>query len=163
MTYYHLTYYHFNTSDINTINWQPFLDPLSPLLRDIGQWLDVNGMNISDSEENITFRSDTKVVCSQLGLPTLEHRRLTSTLLQVHRCTVILLRTYHTNLYLKILFANYPTTRGATNLHLKNPRTNAYKSTFEYFGATQFSKLPEHIKSMKTDAAFQKAICSLFI
>ena len=103
------------------------------------------------------------VVCSQLGLPTLEHRRLTSTLLQVHRCTVILLRTYHTNLYLKILFANYPTTRGATNLHLKNPRTNAYKSTFEYFGATQSNKLTDHIKSMKTDAAFQKAICSLFI
>ena len=33
-----------------------------------------------------TSRSDTKEMRSQLSLPTLEHRRLTATLLQVHRC-----------------------------------------------------------------------------
>ena len=59
------------------------------------------------------------------------------------------------------LFANYLATRGATNLLLKNPHTNVYKSTFEYFGAMQFNKLPGHIISMKTDAA-RKSYRQLF-
>ena len=46
-----------------------------------------------------TLRCDTKEIRSQLGLPTLEHRRLTSTLLPVHRC----LHGHTTNLCLKIL------------------------------------------------------------
>ena len=93
---------------------------------------------------------------SQLGLHTLEHRRLTSTLLQVHRCLHGHAHEYLSHKFVTkdSLFANYPATRAATNLHLKNPCTNAYKSTFEYFGALQFNKLPDHIKSMKIDAAY---------
>ena len=107
-------------------------------------------------------RNDTKEMRSQMGLTTLEQRRLNSTLLQVHRCL-----HGHVPEYLSCkfvtkdsLFTNYPATRGATNLHLRNPRTNAYKSTFEYFGAKQFNMLPDHVKSMKTEAAFRKALLS---
>ena len=79
-----------------------------------------------------TSRSDTKEMRSQLSLPTLEHRRLTSTLLQGHRCLHGHAPEYLSHKFVSkdSLFANYPATRGVTNLHLKHPRTNAYKSTY---------------------------------
>ena len=102
-----------------------------------------------------TSRSNTKEMHSQLSLPTLEHRRLTSTLLQVHKCLHGHAPEYLSELVPEVsLFANYPATKGATNLNLKHPRTNAYKSTFECFGAMQFNNLPDHIKLMKTEAVF---------
>ena len=73
-------------------------------------------------------RSNTKEMRRQLGLPTLERRRLNSTLLQVHRCLRGHAPEYlaHKSVTKISLFVSYPSTRGANNLHLRTPRTNLY-------------------------------------
>ena len=70
-----------------------------------------------------TSRSDTKEMCSQLSLPTLEHRRLTSTLLQVHRC----LHSQPAPEYLSHKFVS----KSRFSLCQLSSNQRGYKSTFE--------------------------------
>ena len=50
-------------------------------------------------------------------------------------------------------------TRG--KLHLPRPRTNYYHSSFEFQGAFNYNKLPNNIRSMKSNSAFKVALLKL--
>ena len=96
-------------------------------------------------------RSSTEEMRSQLGLPSLSCRREISMIMQVRRCL-----SWHASDYLCSKFTvrhstDYPSTRGlgAKDLLLKAPRTNMYKSFFEYSGAKLYNDLPNELKSMR--------------
>ena len=96
-------------------------------------------------------RSSTEETWSQLSLPSLSCRRETSTIMQVRRC---LSRHAPDYLFSKFtarasILTDHPSTRGAKDLLLKAPRTNLYKSSFEYSGAKLYNDLPNELKSMR--------------
>ena len=110
-------------------------------------------------------RSNTEEMQSQLSLPSLSCRRKISTIMQVRRCL-----SRHAPDYLCSKFTarasiltDHPSTRGAKDLHLKAPRTNLYKSSFEYSGAKLYNDLPNDLKSMRSDYAFRKALLMQYI
>ena len=55
---------------------------------------------------------------------------------QVHRCLLNIAPKYMCSKFTKnsVRNLNYPSTRGADNLHLKRPLTNSYRTSFEYQG-----------------------------
>ena len=109
-------------------------------------------------------RSSTEEMWSQLSLHTLSCRRKISTIMQVRRCL-----SRHAPDYLCSKFTarasiltNYPSTCGAKDL-LKAPRTNLYKSSFEYSGAKLYNDLPNELKSMRSDSALCKALLMQYL
>ena len=110
-------------------------------------------------------RSNTEEMQSQLSLPSLSCRRKISTIMQVRRC---LSRHAPDCLCSKFtarasILTDHPSTCGAKDLHLKAPRTNLYKSSFEYSGAKLYNDLPNELKSIRSDYAFRKALLMQYI
>ena len=105
-------------------------------------------------------RSSTEEIRSQLSLPPLSCRRDISMILQVRRCLSRRAPNYLCSKFVtrESILTSHPSTRGVKDLHLKAPRTNWYKSSFEYFGAKLYNDLPNEVKSMSSDPTFYKAL-----
>ena len=84
-----------------------------------------------------------------LGWNTLEQRRHNAMLSQVHRCLLNIAPKYMCSKFTKnsVRNLNYPSTRGADNLHLKRPLTNSYR--------TCYNSLPGSTRAVKSLGEFK--------
>ena len=96
---------------------------------------------------------------------TLKTRRHNAVMLQVHRC---LHRTgplyLNSKFVLRSIHENQPKSRGSMRLALHRcPKTNMYRSSFEFQGASLYNHLPDCVKSTTTKNAFLSALKNVVI
>ena len=96
-----------------------------------------------------------------LGWTTLKARRHNAMLSQVHRCVKGQAPHCLSSKFCLNSSFGYDGTRGANKLHLKQPQSQWYHTSFEFQGAVAYNKLPETIRSLATIQAFRRAIAHI--
>ena len=96
-----------------------------------------------------------------LGWSTLKTRRRNAMLAQVQRCI-----NGRAPAYLKTKFSfnsdnGYNCTRGASKLHVKQPQSSYYHSSFEFQGALVYNRLPQAVRTLTEPRAFRRQITQL--
>ena len=106
-------------------------------------------------------RTSSEALCNDLGWTTLHVRRHKAMLYQVHRCLHKRAPTYLCNKFFTNAEFGYQRTRGGNKLHLLQPNTNYYKTTFEFQGAKSFNSLPSRIRSLSSAVTFKSSLQSV--
>ena len=96
-----------------------------------------------------------------LGWTTLKARRHNAMLSQVHRCVKGQAPHCLSSKFCLNSSFGYDGTRGANKLHLRQPQSQWYHTSFEFQGAVAYNKLPETIRSLATIQAFRRAIAHI--
>lgn len=93
----------------------------------------------------------------QLNWTTLHQRCHSNMLCQVHRCTLKLAPNYLSS---KFMFNSsmYTNTRGAINLHINQPKSEFYRSSFEYQGAFHYNRLPLNVRLKPNIPSFRSCL-----
>ena len=102
-------------------------------------------------------RTSSSTLREQLGWTTLHKRRHMFMLAQVHKCLLNQAPAYLADKF-RLNSTMYSTTRGASNIHLKQPNTEHFRSTFEFQGALHYNHLPPDLKSKTTIQSFMSAL-----
>jgi len=90
-------------------------------------------------------RTSSEPLRRLLQLQTLSHRRANNVLSQVCRCLSNKAPAYLSGKFVRNnTLPRYNATRGAAKLHLRRPKTEFYKRSFEYMGAKLYNELPEN-------------------
>jgi len=71
---------------------------------------------------------------------------------------VLITQNTHIHVHTPTLKTHTQHTRGASKLHLKQPQSQHYHSSFEFQGAMAYNRLPETIRSLSNRQAFRRAI-----
>ena len=102
-----------------------------------------------------------------LGKPPLTHssplssrhqrRHNINMLCQVYRCTLKLAPNYLSS---KFMFnsSGYTNTRRAINLHINQPKSEFYRSSFEYQGAFHYNRLPLNVRLKTNIPSFRSCL-----
>ena len=96
-----------------------------------------------------------------LGWTTLEVRRRHALLCQVHCCVTNQAPSYLCSKFTSNSSLHYAETCGSTKLHLPNPRTKFYHTSFEFQGARIFNKLPKNTQDLNEKKLFRDAVLRL--
>ena len=96
-----------------------------------------------------------------LGWTTLEVRKRNALLCQVHRCVANQAPSYLCSKFTSNSNLHYAETRSSSKLHLPNPRTKFYHTSFEFQGAKIFNKLPENNWDLKEKKLFRDVVLGL--
>ncbi|XP_064405938.1 uncharacterized protein LOC135350976 [Halichondria panicea] len=108
-------------------------------------------------------RTSSSPLRDQLGWTTLQERRQRFMLTLVHRCLLNLVPPYLKNKFkLNSILYNIGT-RGSGNIHLGQPNSEHYRSSFEYSGALHYNRLPLSSKSCPTLKLFKTSLKTLHI
>jgi len=103
-------------------------------------------------------RTSSNLLRETLGWTSLKNRRHVAMLGQVHRCINGKAPSYLACKFTRNSSMGYNHTRGANKLHLGQPKTCHYHSSFEFQGAKCFNELPAHVQSLGSGKAFKKAV-----
>ena len=98
----------------------------------------------------------------RLGWTTLSHRRNLLTLKTIHKCIHKRGPTYHHDKFIKQSDMGNSRTRGASKLYLHRPRTDFYKTSFEYSGAKLWNSLPASVRDITSRLGFSHALQHYF-
>jgi len=103
-------------------------------------------------------RTNSDSLRQALSWTTLKARRHNAMLSQVHRCVKGQAPFYLSSKFTLNSSFGYNGTRGASKLHLKQPQSQHYHSSFEFQGAMAYNRLPETIRSLSNRQVFRRAI-----
>ena len=94
-------------------------------------------------------RTSSEPLRQLLQLQTLSHRRANNVLSQVCRCLSNKATAYLSGKFVRNnTLPWYNATRGAAKLHLRRPKTEFYRRSFEYMGAKLYNELPENMQTV---------------
>ncbi len=107
-------------------------------------------------------RTSSESLRQALGWPSLKRRRHNAMLYQVHWCMHNCSPSYLVSKFIKnSTLDGYLTTRGADNIHLKRPRSNFYRNSFEFQGGFSYNKLPSFVKALSSMPAFKSVVSKI--
>ena len=97
-------------------------------------------------------------IWATLGWPTLETRRRNAVACLVHICHLGQAHSFLCSKFKSNAQTGYAGTRGENKVHLNRPRTNYYRSTFEFQGASIYNKLLNTIRDIQPPRIFKQAV-----
>ena len=136
----------------------PHLDYCSVVWHSCGATLSTQIKRIQKYSMRLILRqpphTQSEPLRRRLGWTSLHQRQHHALLKQVHRCInkrapVYLVEKFQTNFNF-----GYCGTRGEGKLHLKQPLSNFYRSSFEFQGAFHFNLLPHSIRALSCTKDF---------
>ena len=107
-------------------------------------------------------RTPSAPLRNQLRWTTLHKWGHNSMLCQVHWCVLKQAPSYPVSGKSKN-WCIYSSTRGANEVHRPQPRTETYRSSFEFQGALEYNQLPRTIRCTSSLHSFKHAILNLKI
>ena len=117
----------------------------------IATWIESNKMTMNVSKTSLR---------NQLRWTTLHNWHHKPTPRQAHRCVLKQAPSYLLGKFVKNS-RTYSSTRGANKLHLPQPRTETYRSAFEFQGALEYNRLPQSIWCTSTLQSSKHAMFNL--
>ncbi len=140
----------------------PHLDYCSVVWNSCGQGLSDRVERIQNYALRMILRkpplTSSKLLQQTLGWTTLRARRHHAMLCQVHRCCTNQAPPYLCSKFSVNSNISAVRTRGSDKLHLPQPRTSFFHSSFEFQGAIWYNKLPKDIRDLTRSTLFKSAL-----
>ena len=106
-------------------------------------------------------RTCSEELRQSLGWKSLKTRRHNAMLRQVHQCINNQAPPYMVLKFTQNSSLGYNHTRGADSLHIRQPESRHYHSSFEFQGVKHFNTLPAAVRAIRSGKTFLKAIARI--